>query len=69
MQIKCGIDIIEINRIKEVIQENEEKFLSRVFTKKEIEYCEKSNAAKYEHYAARFAAKEALENMKLIGQI
>ena len=59
MQIKCGIDIIEINRITEAINENNEKFLERVFTKREIEYCEKSKNAKYEHYAARFAAKEA----------
>ncbi len=59
MHIKCGIDIIEISRITEAINENGEKFLERVFTKNEIEYCEKSNLAKYEHYAARFAAKEA----------
>ncbi len=35
------------------------KFLERVFTKKEIEYCESKKAQKYQHYAARFAAKEA----------
>lgn len=59
MQIKCGIDMIEINRVKESIEDTHEKFLERVYTKKEIEHCEKKNKAKYQHYAARFAAKEA----------
>lgn len=59
MQINCGTDIIEINRIRESIEELGQKFLERVFTPKEIEYCESKNNAKYQHYAARFAAKEA----------
>lgn len=59
MQINCGTDIIEIDRIKESIEELGEKFLNRVFTEKEIEYCESKHNAKYQHYAARFAAKEA----------
>lgn len=60
MKIKCGIDIIEISRIKESIEEDkQEKFKNRVFTQKEIEYCESKKKQKYQHYAARFAAKEA----------
>jgi holo-[acyl-carrier protein] synthase len=59
MQIKCGIDIIEISRIKESIEDMGEKFIQRVYTQKEIEYCESKKNAKYQHYAARFAAKEA----------
>lgn len=59
MQINCGTDIIEIDRIKESIEELGDKFLQRVYTKKEIEYCESKSSAKYQHYAARFAAKEA----------
>lgn len=59
MEIKCGTDIIEIDRIKDSIEELGDKFLNRIFTKNEIEYCESKNAQKYEHYAARFAAKEA----------
>lgn len=59
MQINCGTDIIEIGRIKESIEDLGEKFLDRVFTPNEIEYCESKKAAKYQHYAARFAAKEA----------
>lgn len=58
MQISCGIDIIEIDRVKKSI-ENTSKFIGEIFTEKEIEYCESKKASKYQHYAARFAAKEA----------
>jgi holo-[acyl-carrier protein] synthase len=61
MKICCGTDIIEIERIRESI-ENEKTgkaFKDRVYTIKEIEYCESKGAQKYQHYAARFAAKEA----------
>ena len=59
MKIKSGVDIIEISRVKESIESLGERFINRVFTEKEIEYCESKNAQKYQHYAARFAAKEA----------
>lgn len=60
MKITCGTDIIEIERVKESIENLGENFLERVYTKKEIEYCESKKKQKYQHYAARFAAKEAL---------
>ena len=59
MKVKCGVDIIEISRIQDSIENLGEKFLNKVFTKKEIEYCEKNGKTKYQHYAARFAVKEA----------
>ena len=59
MKITCGTDIIEIDRVKESIEELGEKFIERVFTDKEIEYCESRKGQKYQHYAGRFAAKEA----------
>ena len=40
MDIKNGIDIIEVDRIKESIEKQGDKFLNRVFTEKEIKYCE-----------------------------
>ena len=58
--MNCGTDIIEISRIKSAIEKNGEIFLDKIYTKNEIEYCERHNAAKYQHYAARFAAKEAV---------
>lgn len=59
MKIACGTDIIEIERVKKAIENIGEKFLETIYTKKEIEYCQSKKNAKYEHYAARFAAKEA----------
>ncbi len=59
MKITCGTDIIEIERIKESIEQLKDKFLERIYTENEIKYCESKNGQKYQHYAARFAAKEA----------
>lgn len=60
MKVKCGTDIIEIERIKESVESLDGKFTKRVFTENEIKYCESKKAQKYQHYAARFAAKEAI---------
>ena len=60
MKILCGTDIIEINRIKEAIETLGERLKNRVYTPEEIEYCESKKEQKYQHYAARFAAKEAV---------
>ena len=60
MQITCGTDIIEIDRIQKSIEEMGERFLERVYTPQEIAYCESKKMQKYQHYAARFAAKEAV---------
>ena len=49
MKITCGTDIIEIDRVKESIEELGEKFIKRVFTDKEIEYCESRKGQKYQH--------------------
>lgn len=60
MKVSCGTDIIEIDRIKEAIEKSGTKFVNEIYTPKEIHYCESKKNAKYEHYAARFAAKEAV---------
>lgn len=60
MKIACGTDIIEINRIKESIKQFGDKFLNKIYTEAEINYCESHHNNKYQHYAGRFAAKEAL---------
>ena len=59
MKVTVGTDIIEVERIKNAIESNKQ-FANTVFTDKEIEYCESKNKSKYEHYSARFAAKEAV---------
>ena len=60
-----GTDIIEVERIKDAIQKYGLRFLNRIFTHTEQEYCESFNENKYLHYAARFAAKESFS--KAIG--
>ena len=58
-----GIDIIEVGRIQKVM-EKDIGFREKIFTPGEIEYCE-GMKNKYQHYAARFSAKEAF--LKAIG--
>lgn len=60
MKLSCGADIIEISRVKDAIEKNGERFIKEIFTPNEIEYCESKKNARYEHYAARFAGKEAI---------
>ena len=59
MVLGIGIDIIEIERIQQSIEEFGDKFLNKVFTQTEIDYSI-SKKNKYQHFAARFAAKEAI---------
>ena len=54
-----GADIIEVDRIESAIKNNP-GFLSRVYTKNEVDYCRKKNKGRYSSFAARFAAKEAV---------
>lgn len=54
-----GIDLVDVRRIATAIEKQGAAFLRRIYTDREREYCEgKANAA--EHFAARFAAKEAV---------
>ena len=58
MIISIGVDIIEVRRVRETI-ERTPRFAARVFTEAERAYCESRGAVAAQHYAARFAAKEA----------
>ena len=57
--IGIGIDVVEVDRVKLSLEEFSGRFLSRVFTKSEQEYCQKQKRPEL-HLAARFAAKEAI---------
>lgn len=54
-----GCDLIEVDRIRGVMERQGERFLSRVFTAEERAYCDGLKHP-HKHYAARFAAKEAV---------
>jgi holo-[acyl-carrier protein] synthase len=61
VELLLGTDIIEIERIKASLDGKYSKgFSERVFTPEEVKYCESRGASKYQSYAARFAAKEAV---------
>ncbi len=58
--VSSGVDIIEIQRVQDSIENIGENFKRKVYTDNEIKYCESKKSNKYQHYAARFAAKEAI---------
>jgi holo-[acyl-carrier protein] synthase len=62
--IGIGTDIVECLRIAKMIERHGELFLNRVYTPREIEYCSSRKAAT-QHYAGRWAAKEAI--LKALG--
>ena len=56
--VSTGVDIIEVKRIKKIILSNK-RFLNKVYMPTEILYCN-SKKNKWQHFAVRFAAKEAI---------
>ena len=68
MIIGTGVDLAEVDRIQQALEDSRigRRFRQRVFTEKEIAYCENKRRGKYESYAGRFAAKEAV--MKALGR-
>jgi len=62
--VGMGVDIAEIDRIESVITRTGKRFLERVYTPREMAYCER-HKNRFERYAARFAVKEAA--MKALG--
>lgn len=64
MIVGLGLDIAEIDRIEAAITRHGAPFLERLFTPREVQYCERFKN-RYERYAGRFAAKEAA--MKALG--
>jgi holo-[acyl-carrier protein] synthase len=64
MIVSIGIDIVEVRRVESAIGRHGARFLEKIYTAAEIAYCE-TKAARFIHYAGRFAAKEAA--MKALG--
>jgi holo-[acyl-carrier protein] synthase len=65
--VGIGVDIIEVERVERALTRvlTAARFRQRVFTESEIAYCESRGRSRYQSYAARFAAKEAV--MKAMG--
>jgi holo-[acyl-carrier protein] synthase len=60
-----GIDIVETDRIRKMVETHGQHFLDRVFTPAEQRYCARQPRRRFEHLAGRFAAKEAV--LKALG--
>ncbi len=58
MIIGSGVDIVEVPRVRQAIDKWGDNFLKKVFTDEEIKYSNRRRHS-YQHFAARFAAKEA----------
>lgn len=54
-----GVDVVDVKRMKGVLEKQKEYFLNKVFSDMEVTYC-KTRSKPYIHFAARFAAKEAV---------
>jgi len=61
-----GVDIVDIGRVRKLIETEEMRFLEKVFTRTEIAYCNAKHN-RYQHFAARFAAKEAVSKALATG--
>ncbi|MDE3091854.1 MAG: holo-ACP synthase [Chloroflexota bacterium] len=57
--LSSGVDLVEVNRIEDVIARYGDRFLERVFTQSELAYCR----GRPHQLAARFAAKEAVSKV------
>jgi len=62
--LKVGIDLVEVVRLQRLIEDWGDRFKKRIFTEREIAFCE-AMKNKYQSYAGRFSAKEAL--LKALG--
>lgn len=68
MIVGVGVDLIEVERVRRALENAKTglRFRDRVYTEKEIDYCEGREQGRYQSYAGRFAAKEAV--MKALGR-
>ena len=64
MDVRIGIDLVEIDRVEAALRRHPERFRARVFTAREVAECDRK-AHPAQSYAGRFAAKEAIG--KLLG--
>jgi holo-[acyl-carrier protein] synthase len=64
IHFSTGIDLVKIDRIKRFLAEHENRW-NKIFTPTEVDYCLKKKKNQFQHFAARFAAKEAI--LKALG--
>jgi holo-[acyl-carrier protein] synthase len=62
-----GVDLVKVDRLKAAIERYGERFLNRVFTPREIAYCQGRARGSASAFALRFAAKEAFSKALGVG--
>ena len=63
MHLRTGVDLIEIDRVRQAVERHGERFVARVYTAEEVRCC----GGRIESLAARFAAKEAVAKARGTG--
>ena len=66
--ISIGTDIVKTKRVKKLLSDKGDVFLNKIFTSKEIDYCN-SNSNPYIHFSGKYAAKEAVKKALLSNAI
>ena len=59
-----GTDIVKVERIKKLLNDNGEKFINKVYTENELQYCN-ANSEPHIHLSGKYAAKEAVKKSLL----
>jgi len=59
-----GTDIVNVERIKKLLNDNGEKFINKVYTENELQYCN-ANSEPHIHFSGKYAAKEAVKKALL----
>ena len=67
MEIFLGTDICEISRIEKIYNKYDRKFITKIFTNKEREYCLSNSKNSMLRFAGRFAAKESVSKALGVG--
>jgi holo-[acyl-carrier protein] synthase len=57
--VRIGADLTNVDAVRDSIERFGSRYLERIYSLGEIEYCERSMAERFRRFAARFAAKEA----------
>lgn len=61
MNIRCGIDIIELERVDKALSRFGDRFKNKIFTEAERQYCESMGKASLNSYAARFLLRKLFQ--------
>lgn len=59
MPVRVGIDLVEVDAVREAVRTHRERYLTRIYTEREVADCQTPHGPDHQRLASRFAAKEA----------